>query len=179
MNVSDQKLRAPMPIGRAKKAARVERRQRVTRVSEPPHAVNLTKLTSLAGYLIRKAQLWVFQDFNVTLAPLDLRPAQYSILTTIRDNPGLSQMALSQVLGIVRSGMVPLLDNLESKKLLKRTTSAADRRSHALYLTPEGDAFLDRADTLVQEHENRLIKKLGVRGHQQLLQILGVFGKQK
>jgi DNA-binding MarR family transcriptional regulator len=88
-------------------------------------------------------------------------------------------MALSQVLGIVRSGIVPLLDGLESKGLLKRMPSAADRRSHALYLTLEGDAFLDRADTLVQEHENRLIKKVGTRHHQQLLQILGVFGKRK
>jgi DNA-binding MarR family transcriptional regulator len=110
------------------------------------------------------------------LAPLDLRPVQYSVLTVVRENPGLSQMALSQVLGIVRSGVVPLLDNLESRGLLKRTAHASDRRSYALRLTAEGSALLERADALVQEHENRLIQKVGPRGHKQLIETLKVFG---
>lgn len=142
----------------------------------PP--VSLERLNSLAGYLIRQAQLWVFQDFNETLAPLDIRPVQYSILTVIRENPGLSQMALSQVLGIVRSGVVPLLDDLESRRLLKRAASASDRRSHALHLTTEGTVFLNRADALVQQHENRLIQRVGPRGHKQLVEILKVFGER-
>jgi DNA-binding MarR family transcriptional regulator len=127
--------------------------------------------------LIRQAQVWVFQDFNETLAPLDIHPAQYSILTVVRENPGLSQMALSQVLGIVRSGVVPLLDGLESRKLLKRTAHASDRRSHALYLTTEGNTLLARADALVQQHEDRLIQKVGARGHKHLIEILKVFGR--
>jgi DNA-binding MarR family transcriptional regulator len=87
-------------------------------------------------------------------------------------------MALSQALGIVRSGVVPMLDGLESRKLLKRTASASDRRSHALRLTAEGNALLNRADALVQQHENRLLQKVGPRGHKQLLKILKVFGKR-
>ena len=144
--------------------------------ASPP--IHLERLTRLAGYLIRQAQLWVFQDFNETLAPLDIRPVQYSILSVIRDNPGLSQMALSQVLGIVRSGVVPMLDGLESRKLLKRAGSVTDRRSHALHLTAEGNLLLNRADALVEQHESRLIAKVGSRGHKQLLDILKVFGKR-
>ena len=30
------------------------------------------------GYFIRRLQVWVFQDFIRTLAPVDIRPAQYS-----------------------------------------------------------------------------------------------------
>ncbi|GLH81912.1 transcriptional regulator [Bradyrhizobium sp. SSBR45G] len=138
--------------------------------------VRLDGLTSLAGYLIRQAQLWVFADFNTTLAPLDIRPAQYSMLVVIRDNPGLSQMALSEVLGISRSGIIPPLDELQSRKLLKRT-AASDRRTHALRLTTEGKALLAHADSLVQQHEQRLMDKVGARGHQQLLNVLEVFGR--
>jgi DNA-binding MarR family transcriptional regulator len=58
-------------------------------------------------------------------------------------------------------------------------TDGTDRRSHALYLTPDGNALLDRADALVQEHEKRLVKKIGAAGHKQLLQILAVFGKRQ
>ena len=173
----DQTLRKPnsaSPAKQARAAKRAGRSLPLPTGDSPP--VSLKRLTGLAGYLIRQAQLWVFQDFNETLAPLDIRPVQYSILTVIRENPGLSQMALSQALGIVRSGVVPLLDNLESRGLLKRTAHASDRRSYALRLTAEGSALLDRADALVQEHENRLIQKVGPRGHKQLIETLKVFG---
>ena len=43
------------------------------------------------GYFIRRLQVWVFQDFIRTLAPVDIRPAQYSVLVVIAANPGLSQ----------------------------------------------------------------------------------------
>ena len=177
VGVSDQKLRTA--VKSAKQAPRSDRRQqRAGRAAEAAPTVNLKKLAGLAGYLIRQAQLWVFQDFNATLTPLDLRPVQYSILTIIGDNPGLSQMTLSQILGIVRSGLVPLLDGLEGKGLIRRMPSASDRRSHALHLTAEGQHFLARADALVQEHEKRLIKKVGARGHKELLDILKVFGRR-
>jgi DNA-binding MarR family transcriptional regulator len=180
MIVPDQTLRARRSALPAKNAPNAGKARRLLpSQKEASHSVSLKRLKSLAGYLIRQAQLWVFQDFNETLAPLDIRPVQYSILTVIRENPGLSQMALSQVLGIVRSGVVPLLDGLESRGLLKRTSHASDRRSHALRLTAEGGALLERADALVQQHEKRLIQKVGSRGHKQLIEILKVFGKRE
>lgn len=145
--------------------------------NEPGAPISLAPLNRLAGYLIRQAQLWVFQDFNETLAPLDVRPVQFSILTLIGENPGLSQMALSRVLGIVRSGLVPLLDSLEGRGLLKRSASTTDRRSHALYLTADGRTLLVRANALVGEHEERLRQKVGPSGHKQLLKVLEVFGR--
>ncbi len=178
ISVSEQKPRARVPAVASRPPHAERRKHRASRDGEPAPAINLKKLTGLAGYLIRQAQLWVFQDFNATLAALDLRPAQYSILTIIRDNPGLSQMALSQVLGIVRSGLVPVLDGLESRRLLERAPSASDRRSHALHLTDEGTRLLDSADALVQQHEKRLMKKLGARGHKELIEILKVFGSR-
>jgi DNA-binding MarR family transcriptional regulator len=138
--------------------------------------VSIEGLTNLSGYLLRQAQLFVFHDFNQRLAPLDLRPAQYSILSVTRENPGLSQMALSHVLGIGRSGIVPLLDVLEARGLLTRRP-AADRRSHALYLTARGSGLLARADVLVQQNQDRMIDKVGRRNHEQLLKILEVFAR--
>ena len=144
----------------------------------PTSSINLNRLTGLAGYLIRRAQLWVFHDFIETLAPLDIHPAQYSALTVICENPGLSQMRLAHALGILRSGMVPLLDSLEERGLVVRVPSATDRRTHALQLTEQGKALLTRAEALVLEHEKRLIRKIGPRGHKQLLGLLSVFGKR-
>ena len=177
--MSNPKLRPTVPIPVRKQTSRTERRLQGADRSNEPVVVSLKKLNGLAGYLIRQAQLWVSEDFNATLGPLDLRPVHFSILTIVGENPGLSQMALSHVLGVVRSALVPMLDGLESRGLLERTPSRIDRRSHALYLTPEGKALLERAEALVQEHEKRLMKKVGAAGHKQLLQILATFGKQQ
>ncbi|WP_349630705.1 MarR family winged helix-turn-helix transcriptional regulator [Bradyrhizobium liaoningense] len=177
--MSDQKLRpAPMRV-REQVAGSGAAPRHANPGNESSAPVSLKKLNGLAGYLIRQAQLWVFEDFNATLGPLELRPVHFSILTIVGENPGLSQMALSHVLGVVRSALVPMLDGLESRGLLKRTPSKTDRRSHALYLTAEGRMLLERAEVLVQEHEKRLMKKVGVAGHKQLLQILATFGRQK
>jgi DNA-binding MarR family transcriptional regulator len=176
--LADQLKPAPARAPAAKAAPGRERKRLPTQTPGKRHRpVSLDGLTDLAGYLIRQAQLWVFQDFNETLAPLDIRPADYSMLVVIRENPGLSQMALCQVLGISRSGIIPPLDALEARGLLQRT--ASDRRTNALRLTAEGDALLARAEKLVQEHEGRLIEKVGPRGHQQLLKVLKVFGRHR
>ena len=65
------------------------------------------------GYFIRRLQVWVFQDFIRTLAPVDIRPAQYSVLVVIAANPGLSQSDLADRLGIERARLVRVLDKLE------------------------------------------------------------------
>ncbi|WP_257164611.1 MarR family winged helix-turn-helix transcriptional regulator [Bradyrhizobium sp. SRS-191] len=158
--------------------SRPRRRSLALEAGKQRPEINVAGLTGLAGYLIRQAQLWVFEDFNATLTPLALRPAQYSILVIVRDNPGLSQMALSEVLGIGRSGIIPPLDELQSRGLLERLPSS-DRRTHALHLTEAGTALLAHADRLVQEHERRLMDKVGAEGHQQLVRVLEVFGRHR
>ena len=174
--MSDQKRRSAGTLA-PKATARANEKHLSAKTSvEGSHHVSIEGLRRLSGYLIRQAQLFVFHDFNQRLAPLDLRPAQYSVLSVTRENPGLSQMALSHVLGIGRSAIVPLLDVLEARGLLMRGP-AADRRSHALHLTAKGSGLLARADILVQQNQDHTIDKIGRRNHDQLLKILEVFGR--
>ena len=174
--MSDQKRRAGGTLA-PKTTVKASQKHWPAKTSvQDSHPVSIESLTSLSGYLLRQAQLFVFHDFNQRLAPLDLRPAQYSVLSVTRENPALSQMELSHVLGIGRSAIVPLLDVLEARGLLTRRP-AADRRSHALYLTAKGNGLLARADVLVQQNQDRTIEKIGRRNHGQLLKILEVFGR--
>ena len=137
--------------------------------------VDLDVLTGHVGYLVRRAQLWIFQDFERTLASVDIRPAEYSVLCVIGANPGLPQTALAQALGIERARLVRLLDRLEDRKLAQRVPSASDRRSHALHLTKEGERFLPRVKALAAEHEAHVEDKLGLKGRRELLGLLQRF----
>ena len=100
--------------------------------------IGLDALAGHAGYAVRRFQIWIFQDFIRTLAAVDIRPTQYSVMTVIGANPGLSQMAVAKRLGIERARLVHLLDSLEHRDLVSRVRSATDRRSHALHLTARG-----------------------------------------
>jgi DNA-binding MarR family transcriptional regulator len=127
------------------------------------------------GYFARRLQVWVFQDFIRALAPIDISPAQYSVLVVIATNPGLSQADIADTLGIERARLVRLLDRLEKRGLTRRLDSRVDRRSHALRLTDRGRRTLKRAMALAAAHEARLVEKLGVEQHRSLLEMLKLF----
>lgn len=135
----------------------------------------LDSLVGHAGYAVRRFQLWIFQDFVRTLAAADIRPTQYSVLTVIAANPGLTQMAVAKRLGIERARLVHLLDSLEGRKLVARVPSATDRRSHALHLTTHGHASLKKFKRLAAEHERHVSEKIGAANRERLLQILAAF----
>lgn len=137
--------------------------------------IELGVLDGHLGYFMRRAQVFVFQDFIRTLATLDIRPAQYSVLIVIGANRGLSQSDVAQFLGIERARLVRLLDRLEKRGLTRRLASPHDRRSHALELTRQGQKVLQRAKALAAEHEARLIERLGPAHHKLMLEALRDF----
>jgi DNA-binding HxlR family transcriptional regulator len=126
------------------------KRQAVTHdnatTSQIAQIVELDGLTEHLGYLMRRAQIWVFQDFIRTLAAVDIRPR-----------------------------LVHLLNGLEARKFVERRGSKTDRRSHALHLTAKGRSALADIKALAQEHEQHLAERVGRKDHQLLLRLLACF----
>lgn len=140
--------------------------------------VNVGPLEGHLGYYIRRVQVWVFQDFIRSLAPLEIRPAQYSVLTVIGANAGLSQSDLADTLAIERARLVHLLDKLEKRGLIERQASPHDRRSHALHLTADGQKLLKQAKALAARHEANLTRILGEDNYKATLDIFRQFGNR-
>jgi len=134
--------------------------------------VDLGPLPDLIGYVLRRAQLVVFQDFFAAFAPFDLRPAQFSVLTVIERNPGLTQSQVAEALGIKRTNFVGMLDELEKRGLAERRQTARDKRSYALYLTAEGTALMRKLKPVIRAHESRMIDKVGEDGRASLIALL-------
>jgi DNA-binding MarR family transcriptional regulator len=146
-----------------------------SRNADADDAIGLDALQGHAGYAVRRFQLWIFQDFIKTLAAVDIRPTQYSVMTVIGANPGLTQMAVAKRLGIERARLVHLLNSLEQRRLVKRVQSLTDRRSHALHLTARGQGQLREFKRLAAEHERHVAEKIGKDNREKLLQILSCF----
>src|SRR5258706_5880824 len=85
-----------------------------------PSRLDLGPLPELIGYALRRAQLAVFHDFLQTMAALDIRPAQFSVLLLIDVNPGVSQTAISQALRIKTANLAVLLNALQAPGYGKR-----------------------------------------------------------
>jgi DNA-binding MarR family transcriptional regulator len=155
---------------RTKRAAR--RAEENAAAEDAVPAIDLGPLPNLMGYVLRRAQLGVFQDFWRQFSVLDIRPAQYAVLIIIERNPGLRQSQISGALGIKRANLVTLLDTLESRGLAERVPVESDRRSYALHLTDEGVAMMRKLKIVSDEHERRVAAKIGEDGKRELLRLL-------
>ncbi len=137
--------------------------------------LDLGALPGLVGYALRRAQLAVFQDFVDTMATVDVRPGQFSVLLLIAINPGVSQTEISEALGIKPTNLAVLLNGLQARGLTERRRGAADKRAHALHLTAAGKTLMRKLDELVQQHEARVTANLGADGKARLLKLLEKF----
>jgi len=134
--------------------------------------IDLGPLPELIGYVLRRAQLVVFQDFFGAFAPFDIRPAQFSVLTVIERNPGLTQSQVAEALGIKRTNFVGMLDTLETRGLTERRQAVRDKRSYALYLTAEGAALMRKLKPALKAQESRMVGKVGEDGRDRLIALL-------
>lgn len=138
----------------------------------PSPRLDLSPLPSFVGYMLRRAQLLVFEDFIGAMANVGLRPASFSVLCVIKTNPGSTQTAVSEALGLQRTNLVAIIDALEERGLARREPAPNDRRSHALFLTDAGERLLAEAMELQAGHESRVLARLRPKERDQLLGLL-------
>lgn len=130
-------------------------------ISDSVADLRIDATTGIIGYRLRRAQLNVFQTFLSVFESLKLRPAEYSVLVLIADNPGRKQSEIAEVLGIKRANFVTLVHGLEDRGLVERVPSAEDKRANALHLTRQGEAFLSEARRVHEELEAEMVARLG------------------
>jgi MarR family transcriptional regulator for hemolysin len=74
--------------------------------------------------------------------------AQWIVLFRLRDQEGLSQVDLAEVLELQPISLVRLLDRLVEHGLLERQHDPRDRRANRLFLTAAGRQLVDDLDSL-------------------------------
>jgi DNA-binding MarR family transcriptional regulator len=142
-------------------------------VADQAETVDLGPLPSLVGYLARRAQLTIFEDFNRTLSQLDLSPGAFAALLVAHRNPGLRQRRMGEALGIQPPNMAVLAAGLCSRGLLQQRPHPSDKRAVALHITPAGRALLEQAERLVAAHDQRVTRALNQAERAELLRLLG------
>src|SRR3954452_23589141 len=103
-----------------------------------PQAAPARGLSRRAGFLLVQLGTNEHRRFAERLSPLDLHPRHFGMLSHLAAAEGQSQQALSEALGIHRSAVVALVDDLERRGLAERRRDPDDRRAYTLYLPPSG-----------------------------------------
>lgn len=127
-------------------------------------------LLGLVGFHLRFAQNAVVDHFLEHVGDGAVTPIQFSTLTLVGANPGLSQTVLSRAVGIERSSAVAIIDGLEQRGLLERRRP--DRRSHALHLTAAGKRLLARLKPQVTAHDAAIAASLSAQEKRLLVDLL-------
>jgi MarR family transcriptional regulator, lower aerobic nicotinate degradation pathway regulator len=94
------------------------------------------------------------------LAGGGLRKAHYAILASLVDVGPATQARLADRLGIDRSDMVSLLDDLEAQRYLVRKPDPTDRRRKIVEVTARGETVLKKLDKLVFAADDELLAPL-------------------
>ncbi|MFF0218169.1 MarR family winged helix-turn-helix transcriptional regulator [Streptomyces vinaceus] len=120
-----------------------------------------------AAFLLAQIGAHAAGRFAERVAHLGLTPADVGLLRMVAGQPGRSQRALAEDLGVVPSRVVKLIDVLEGKGLVERRRSEEDRRNYELHLTAEGRRTLGAVSRAAAAHEDALLAALDPeqRGH--------------
>ncbi|WP_223462810.1 MULTISPECIES: MarR family transcriptional regulator [unclassified Pseudomonas] len=129
-------------------------------------------LDDLIGYAMRRAQLKLFQNLIGRLSAHDLRPAQFSALAIIEQNPGLMQADLARALAIEPPQVVPLLNKLESRALAVRVRCKPDKRSYGIFLSKTGETLLKELKQIAAQSDFDSTSSLTGEEREELLRLL-------
>ena len=154
------------------------KRQDASRPGQRPGADTLPRL----GHLLKHAYLQFTGLTSEALEPLGITAMEWAALLRFDEEPSLSQAGLARLLGIDRTTMVALVDQLEGKGLVTRRPHREDRRKNVVELTAEGRSVKKRAAGLVDGCERQYLSALTKLDAQQLkaaLQIVIEFNTQR
>jgi MarR family transcriptional regulator, lower aerobic nicotinate degradation pathway regulator len=101
-----------------------------------------------------------------------LRRDHYAILAGLDEFGPVSQATLGRRLGIDRSDIVAVLNDLERDGLAIRAPDERDRRRNATTITPAGSRALVKLDALVNEAQDAALEPLSAKDRQHLNELL-------
>ncbi|KTB54996.1 MarR family winged helix-turn-helix transcriptional regulator [Pseudomonas syringae] len=145
--------------------------QATAQIEEAPSPTD-SALDDLIGYAMRRAQLKLFQNLIGRLSAHDLRPAQFSALAIIEQNPGLMQADLAKALAIEPPQVVPLLNKLENRALAVRVRCKPDKRSYGIFLSKSGETLLRELKQIAIDSDLDSTSALNDQERQDLLRLL-------
>ncbi len=134
--------------------------------------VDTSFLESLMGYNTRRASLAIIGLFLQRMAVYGLRPVDFSVLSLITHNAGITSRQLCAALNVLPPNLVGIINTLEKRGLISRRPHPRDRRAGGLHLTPAGEALMRDAEKTAVKLEAEATARLTAAERKTLMRLL-------
>jgi len=134
--------------------------------------VDTTYLQSLLGYNARRAALTIIEGFLERMAEFGLRPVDFSVMSVIHHNPGVTSRQLCAALNLLPPNLVGLIQSLEARGFIYRLPHPTDGRAMGLHPTDKGGALMVQAEQAAADLEIEKSSRLTAAQRKLLLELL-------
>lgn len=134
--------------------------------------VDTSYLESLVGYNSRRAALVIIEVFLERMAIYDLRIVDFSVLSLVTHNPGITSRQLCNTLGILAPNLVGMVNAMEKRALITRQPHPNDGRAMGLHPTPAGQKMMQDAEKTAAQLELATTSRLSAAERKTLMQLL-------
>lgn len=117
-------------------------------------------LETLLGYNARRAALAVIAVFLQRMEPFGLRPVDFSVLTLIAHNPGITSRQICTALDILPPNLVGMIKSLDKRGLIERRAHPTDRRAQGLHVSAAGKRLQREAQSTATQLERDVSQAL-------------------
>lgn len=138
----------------------------------PAEGLDTSFLESLVGYNARRAALQIIELFLSRMVVHDMRPVEFSVMSLIARNPGITSRQLCDTLALLAPNLVGIVRSLEKRKLITRKPHPSDGRATGLYPTRAGTAMVQVGEKTVSTLEVEATSSLSASERKTLIRLL-------
>lgn len=113
-----------------------------------------------AGWMLKAISKWIDEELSLHLKPVGLSRVQFPILMVLLEEEGLTQVEIGKKISMPGYATSRNIDQLENKNLVKRQLHESSRRSHNIYLTPQGKQLAPQLISVANRISERLLDPL-------------------
>jgi len=142
---------------------------KISAIAEPEAAAEAGPiLPDNIGFHIRIVQMRVFREFYRVFEGSGVTPGMHTVLAIIRDNPGMRQRTLAELLMVREPNMTRMIQGLQASGLIAREVDKTDRRAFHLVLTDKGRALMQSVQDRLDNLEAKLLGGLDAQERRNL-----------
>lgn len=134
--------------------------------------VDTSYLEGLVGYNASRAAITVIELFLQRMAVYGMRQVDFSVMSLITHNPGITSRQLCAALSIQPPNLVAMINALEARELIIRKPHPRDGRAVGLHPTPAGRKLMQDAERTAQDLEADATARLSAAERKNLIRLL-------
>ena len=129
-------------------------------------------LSQAPSHLLRRCVQYANDLFSQEPGASDLTKQQYTVLSAVEQNEGMSQTDLVNITGIDRSTLAEMIRRMIEKGLLDRERTESDQRANAVRIAAAGRKALRSARSASERVERTLLSGLSAADRPKFIRML-------